>query len=166
MDGPIGYSNGGDELIYEWQEIGKGWHRCLGLVTYLHMYTRPNVHMYLRTWKNESFLIYSHDIHRNQTLMINKILQTFATEFAVIFFSKISPDVIIIPTVPFVPTHGPTLGQPNLHIKEMKFAIAIFKTFHLHLHDFRLWNQVCSRSSSSGCGSKKAFARRTSEVRN
>ena len=39
-----------------------------------------------------------------------QILQTFATEFAAIFFSKISNDVIIIPAVHFVPTHGPTLG--------------------------------------------------------
>ena len=76
--------------------------------------------------------------------MINQNLQTFATELAAIFFSKISSDVIIIPAVPFVPTHGPTL---DLHIKEIKFAIAIFETFRLHLHDFRLWNQVCSRRS-------------------
>ena len=42
--------------------------------------------------------------YRNQTSMISQILQTFATELAAMFFSKISP------TVPFVPTHGPTLN--------------------------------------------------------
>ena len=135
MDGPIGYCNGGDELIYEWQEIGKGWHRCLGLVTYLHM-----TDMFICTNALETTNLFLYR-HRNQTSMINQIFQTFETELAAIFFFKnLSYSSFC--------TYTWTYIMPNLHIKEMKFAIAIFETFRLHLHDFRLWNQVCSRRST------------------
>ena len=123
----------------------RDWERMTQVLGISHILTYY-VHMYLRTWNNESFLIYRHDINRNQTSMINQILQTFATEFAAIFFFKNLSWCDNHSCSSFC-TYTWTYIRPNLHIKEMKFAIAIFKTFRLHLHDFRLWNQVCSRRS-------------------
>lgn len=88
----------------------RDWERMTQVLGISHILTYICTYDCTYALETTNLFFYRHDIHRNQTLMINQILQTFATEFAAIFFSKISPDVIIIPTVPFVPTHGPTLG--------------------------------------------------------
>ena len=70
------------------------------ILTYAHTYVLTHLKV-----ETTNLFLYLHDTYSSKS-KVYKLLRLNSA----IFFSKISTDVIIIPTVPFVPTHGPTLG--------------------------------------------------------
>ena len=68
-------------------------------------------------------------------LVLDSIRSRSWAKSYLVLFSKISTDVIIIPTVPFVPTHGPTLGLTyisrrwNLRLLFSKRSVCIYMIF-------------------------------------